>query len=217
MLLKNYDWQSCFKSGQETLDNKPRSRDFQLLWVLKQFQKFTGAGASQPADNHKWACEWNRNLIRISMDNADRTTDEMRWTRWMLNHNNATSHTAMTVQQFLAGKQTAIWLQPPRSGRCDFWLFPAVKNGALGSTFCNTWRKHKQFNSRPAHYTKGGSPWVVGTIKTVAASVRVHRQDLLQGSSDRKACTSTYTLRECGFCWCDTTFNILFFAKMVYI
>lgn len=58
---------------------------------------------------------------------------------------------------------------------------------------------------------------MLGSIKTVAAIVRVHRRDLIQGSSERKVCTSTYTLRECGFCWCDTTFNVLFFAKMVYI
>jgi len=56
-------------------------------------------------------------------------------TRWTLNHINAASHTAMAVQQFLAEKQTALWLQPLYSEPCDFWLFPIIKMGHQGQCF----------------------------------------------------------------------------------
>lgn len=73
----------------------------------------------------------NETVISYGSAQTILTELQLRWdeTRWMLNHNNAASHTAMTVQQFLAGKKMALWLQPPHSGHCEFWLFPTVKMG----------------------------------------------------------------------------------------
>lgn len=49
---------------------------------------------------------------------------------WILHHDNAPSHTALTVCQFLAESSTNIIGQPPYSpdmAPCDFFLFPKLK------------------------------------------------------------------------------------------
>jgi hypothetical protein len=50
---------------------------------------------------------------------------QIRWdeTRWILHHNNATSHTAMAMQQFLGGEEITLMPQPlctPHLAPCDF-------------------------------------------------------------------------------------------------
>jgi hypothetical protein len=56
------------------------------------------------------------NEVGISNGSAQAILTELqiKWdeTRWILHHDNAPSRTAMAVQQFLAGKQIALMLQP---------------------------------------------------------------------------------------------------------
>jgi hypothetical protein len=54
---------------------------------------------------------------------------------WALHHDNAPSHTAMAVQQFLARNNILIVPYPPYSpdlAPSDFWLFPTLKMGLRG-------------------------------------------------------------------------------------
>jgi hypothetical protein len=55
---------------------------------------------------------------------------------WILHRDNALSHTAMAVQQFLNVKKNhthaAASPYSPDLAPCDFWLFPELKTG-LGS------------------------------------------------------------------------------------
>jgi len=49
---------------------------------------------------------------------------------WMLHHDNAPCHTAISVNEFLAEKGISVVLQPPYSpdlSPCDFFLFPKLK------------------------------------------------------------------------------------------
>ena len=49
---------------------------------------------------------------------------------WMLHHNNATCHTAVSINEFLAEKCISVVPQPPYSldlSPCDFFLFPSSK------------------------------------------------------------------------------------------
>jgi transposase len=57
---------------------------------------------------------------------------------WALHHDNALSHTAMAVQQFLAKNNIPIVSYPPYSpdlAPSDFWLFATLKMGLRGRRF----------------------------------------------------------------------------------
>jgi len=57
---------------------------------------------------------------------------------WILNHDNAPSHTSHPVQLFLAKHGTAQLQQPPYSpdlAPCDFFLFPRLKKVPKGHRF----------------------------------------------------------------------------------
>lgn len=58
--------------------------------------------------------------------------------RWILHHDNSPGHMATTVQQFLAGKQTALIPQPPYSPYLtlgNFWLLSKLNMRLLGQCF----------------------------------------------------------------------------------
>ena len=58
--------------------------------------------------------------------------------RWILHHDNAPAHNALSIRQFLAEKQITTLEHPPYSpdlAPCDFWLFPKVKSVLKGSHF----------------------------------------------------------------------------------
>lgn len=57
---------------------------------------------------------------------------------WILHHDNAPSHTALTVCEFLAKNSTNVIAQPPYSpdlAPCDFFLFPKLKLPLRGHRF----------------------------------------------------------------------------------
>lgn len=57
---------------------------------------------------------------------------------WILHHDNAPSHTAIIVSEFLAKNSTNVISQPPYSpdmAPCDFFLFPRLKLPLRGTRF----------------------------------------------------------------------------------
>lgn len=57
---------------------------------------------------------------------------------WVLHHDNAPSHTALIVRQFLAKTSTTVLEHPPYSpdlAPCDFFLFPKIKEKLKGHHF----------------------------------------------------------------------------------
>lgn len=57
---------------------------------------------------------------------------------WILHHDNAPCHTALSVSQYLASKGIAVLQQPPYSpdmSPCDFFLFPRTKSVVKGTHF----------------------------------------------------------------------------------
>ena len=60
---------------------------------------------------------------------------------WLLHHNNAPAHTALSIQKFLVDKNIILLEQPsylPDLAPCDFFLFPKVKNTIKGTHFSST-------------------------------------------------------------------------------
>lgn len=57
---------------------------------------------------------------------------------WVLHHDNAPCHTAISINEFLASKNIPLAPQPPYSpdlSPCDFFLFPRLKNHLKGRHF----------------------------------------------------------------------------------
>ena len=57
---------------------------------------------------------------------------------WILHHDNAPAHAALSVRQFLATKQVIILDHPPYSpdlAPCDYFLFPKLKGTIKGTRF----------------------------------------------------------------------------------
>ena len=57
---------------------------------------------------------------------------------WMLHHDNAPCHTAVSIKEFLAEKSIPVFPQPPNSpdlSSCGFFSFPRLKNHLKGRHF----------------------------------------------------------------------------------
>ena len=57
---------------------------------------------------------------------------------WILHHNNASAHTALSTKQFLVSKEITMLHHPPYSldlAPCDFFLFPKLKGILKGTCF----------------------------------------------------------------------------------
>ena len=57
---------------------------------------------------------------------------------WLLHHDNAPAHTALSIREFLAEKNVTVMEQPPYSpdlAPCDFFLFPKLKRIIKGTRF----------------------------------------------------------------------------------
>lgn len=57
---------------------------------------------------------------------------------WILHHDNAPSHSALAVREFLAEKHITVLPHPPYSpdlAPCDFFIFPKMKKGMKGHHF----------------------------------------------------------------------------------
>jgi hypothetical protein len=58
--------------------------------------------------------------------------------RWLLLHNSAPAHTALSIQEFLAEKEVPVVPHPPYSldlAHCDFFLFHRIKIMLKGEDF----------------------------------------------------------------------------------
>lgn len=70
-----------------------------------------------------------KRVIRVRPEIAD---------KWMLHHDNAPCHTAISIREFLNSKRITVVPQPPYSpdlSPCDFFLFPKLKHVLKGRHF----------------------------------------------------------------------------------
>ena len=57
---------------------------------------------------------------------------------WILHHDNAPSHNALSVKRYLAKNNIPVMEHPPYSpdlAPCDFFLFPKIKSALKGTRF----------------------------------------------------------------------------------
>jgi hypothetical protein len=81
--------------------------------------------------------EYYREVLEKLRKGVHRVRPEMADT-WMPHHDNAPSHTAISVKEFLTKKGIPLVLQPtysPDQSPCDFFLFPKLKLHPKGRHF----------------------------------------------------------------------------------
>jgi len=54
---------------------------------------------------------------------------------WLLHHDNAPAHNALSIREFLAKNNITVLKQPPDLAPCDFFLFPKLKEFMKGNKF----------------------------------------------------------------------------------
>jgi len=88
-------------------------------------------------------------------DVLERLQKRVQWVRrdiaddWVLQHDKAPAHTALSIREFLAKRNIPILPHPPYSpdlAQCNFYLFPKLKGHHFGmmenTKNCNRWAKH---------------------------------------------------------------------------
>ena len=76
-----------------------------------------------------------RRLMRLVQD---KSMDLWENNAWVLHHDNAPAHSALSIRQFLAERNIPTLEQPPYSpdlAPCDFFLFPKLKGVIKGTRF----------------------------------------------------------------------------------
>lgn len=106
-----------------------------------------------------------KKVIRVRPDIAD---------EWMLHHDNAPCHTALSITEYLTLKGIPVVPQPPYSpdlSPCDFFLLPKLKKCPQKTSF-RDFRKHpKVCNWHDEDHTGSGLPAVLPTVRTTSPSV----------------------------------------------
>ena len=77
-------------------------------------------------------------LRRLRRSVRDKRWDLWENNAWVLYHDNAPSHSALSIQQFLAERNVSTLEQPPYSpdlAPCDFFLIPKLKGVIKGTRF----------------------------------------------------------------------------------
>jgi transposase len=88
-------------------------------------QEFVPPG--QTVNQHYYLEVWKRLREQVHRKRPERWRNQ----DWVLHHDNAPAHTALSVQRFLAAKNMAVVPHPPYSPHltpCDFFLFPRMKS-----------------------------------------------------------------------------------------
>ena len=80
-----------------------------------------------------------KDILRCLMRSVREKRRELWETKsWLLHHDNAPAHNALSIRQFLAENNIAVLEQPPYSpdlAPCDFFLFPKLKGVIKGTRF----------------------------------------------------------------------------------
>ena len=91
---------------------------------------------------------------------------------WLLHHDNAPAHNALSIRQFLAENNIAVLEQPPYSpdlAPCDFFLFPKLKGVIKGTRFQDS-KAHN--NSRNKGTTSDPNGIFPEVHRSMAAEIR---------------------------------------------
>ena len=135
-------WHKRFKEGREDSENDPRggrpstSRN-ETFFDVRGMEHYEFLPQGQTVNNHVYKEILQRLLYSV------REKRRYLWgsNTWLLHHDNAPAHTALSIWKFLADKNLSVLEQPPYSpdlAQSNFFLFSKVKNIIKGTHFLST-------------------------------------------------------------------------------
>ena len=141
--------QKSFKEGQENVEDDPRSgrpisstNDQNLeeaQAVMAQDRRMSVRMIGEETDLDKNAKRHRKRDQRVRTDIAD---------DWVLHHDNAPAHTAVSIREFLAKKNIPVLPHTPYNpdlALCYFCLFPKLKSELKGHHFGTIHHHHRLY------------------------------------------------------------------------
>ena len=133
-----FRWHKAFLDDRESVEDEPR---FGRPCTSKTDENVTKVRDLVRSDRRfrmtSSVLNLNRQTVHDSEKRVHRVRPEIADT-WMLHHDNAACHTAISVNEFLAIKGISLVPQPtysPDLSPCDFFLFPKLKFHLKGRHF----------------------------------------------------------------------------------
>jgi len=138
-----FKWHKAFKEGRENVEDDPRSgrpnsstndQNVEVVpAVMAQDRRLSVRMIAQETVNHAFYKDilerLRKRVQRVRRDIAD---------EWVLHHDNAPAHTALSIREFLAKKNVPVIPHPPYSpdlAPCDFSLYPKLKSKLKNHNF----------------------------------------------------------------------------------
>ena len=138
-----FKWHKVFKDGRENVEDDPRSgrpnsstndQNVEVVpAVMAQDRRLSVRMIAQETVNHAFYKDilerLRKRVQRVRRDIAD---------EWVLHHDNAPAHTALSIREFLAKKNVPVIPHPPYSpdlAPCDFSLYPKLKSKLKNHNF----------------------------------------------------------------------------------
>ena len=138
-----FKWHKAFREGRENVDEDPRSgrpisstndQNVEVVWaVMAKDRRLSVRMIAQETVNHAFYKDilerLRKRVQRVRRDIAD---------EWVLHHDNAPAHTALSIREFLAKKNVPVIPHPPYSpdlAPCDFSLYPKLKSKLKNHNF----------------------------------------------------------------------------------
>jgi len=119
---------SSEESTHEQIQSKNNDYFFESCGLVHK--EFVPPGLTVNHASYKDVLEQLRKRVQqVRTDIAD---------NWVLHHDNAPAHTALSIREFLAKKNVPVLPQPPYSpdlAPCDFYFFPKLKLKLKGHHF----------------------------------------------------------------------------------
>jgi len=149
-----FKWHKAFKEDRENVEDDPRSgrpisstndQNVEMVRavVAKGRRMSVRMIAGQTVNHACYKDVLERLQKRVQQVQTDIAAD------WLLHHNNAPAHTALSIREFLAKKNIPLLPHPPYSpdlAPCDFYLFSKLKLKLKGHHFGtmenNRWTTH---------------------------------------------------------------------------
>ena len=140
--LTIFIWHKRFKEGPEDVEDDPRggrpstSRN-EALFDVRGMVHYKFLPQGQTVIQHVY-----KEILRSLLHSVrEERRDSWESSTRLLHHDNAPTHTALSIWKFLADKNITVLEQPsysPDLAPCDFFLFPKVKNIIKGTHFSST-------------------------------------------------------------------------------
>ncbi len=171
-------WFNRFVSGQESVEDDPRFQSKKKA-MLTVFMDYNGVVHHEfLPDGQTVNKEYYLGVMR-RLREAIRKKRPQLWQNnsWILHHDNAPSHNAHLIREFLAKNNTITIQQPANSpdlAPCDFFLFDRVKKPLRGTRFTSKEEvMEKSLNALKAIpktvFQNGFRDWIKRWHKCVAA------------------------------------------------